>query len=216
MKTICGIAIIEKKKRGVALIKKIVITGGPCGGKTSALKSLSEAFSEMGYTVIIIPETATELINAGISTKNLGSALQFQKCVTALQMKKEESFLREAEELGNEKVLILHDRGLADSCAYLSDGEFEELLSFFKKSRDEFICSYDAVFHMATAADGAEKFYTTANNPARTEEPPEARDLDKKIIDAWSGHKNFYIIDNSTDFKGKIARLVEKASELLE
>lgn len=180
------------------------------------MKILSEAFSEMGYRVIIIPETATELINAGISTKTLGSALQFQKCVTALQLKKEEVFLMGAQALKKEKVLLLLDRGLADSGAYLTDGEYEELLGFFGKSRDEFVFPYDAVFHMTTAADGAEEFYTTSNNTARTEEPPEARELDKKIIDAWSGHKNFYIIDNSTDFQGKLGRLIEKASEVLE
>ncbi|MBR2411813.1 MAG: ATP-binding protein [Clostridia bacterium] len=198
------------------MIKKIVITGGPCGGKTSAMKRLSEAFTEMGYTVIIIPETATELINAGISAKALGSALKFQKCVTALQLEKEKVYFMGAQALKREKVLLLLDRGLADSRAYLTDGEYEELLGFFGKSRGEFVFPYEAVFHMTTAADGAEEFYTTSNNTARTEEPPEARELDKKIIDAWSGHENFYIIDNSTDFKGKIARLVEKASELLE
>ena len=216
MKTLFATDIIGEKKRGVVMVKRIVITGGPCAGKTTALKSLSEAFSGMGYTVIVIPETATELINAGISTKALGSALQFQKCVTALQMKKEEVFLMGAEALNEEKVLLLLDRGLADSRAYLSDSEYEELLEFFGKSREEFVLPYDAVFHMTTAADGAEEFYTTANNTARTEDPPEARMLDKRIIDAWSGHKNFYITDNSTDFEGKLRRLIEKAAAVLE
>ncbi len=43
---------------------KIVITGGPCGGKTTALSWLQNAFTLRGYKVIIVPETATELIPA--------------------------------------------------------------------------------------------------------------------------------------------------------
>lgn len=38
--------------------------------------------------------------------------------------------------------------------------------------------SYDAVFHMVTAAIGAEKYYTLDNNRARTESAEEAARLD--------------------------------------
>ena len=47
-------------------IHNIVITGGPCGGKTTALEKISKTFREMGYLVLIVNETATELIRDGI------------------------------------------------------------------------------------------------------------------------------------------------------
>ena len=40
-------------------IYNIVITGGPCGGKSTILKKIEKAFSKMGYVIFIIPETAT-------------------------------------------------------------------------------------------------------------------------------------------------------------
>jgi len=50
---------------------------------------------------------------------------------------------------------------------------------------------------MVTAADGAENFYTTANNEARYESVKEAVELDKRLINAWVGHPHFTIIKNS-------------------
>lgn len=51
----------EKKKS----ISKIVITGGPCAGKTTGMSWIQNAFTERGYTVLFIPEIATELISGG-------------------------------------------------------------------------------------------------------------------------------------------------------
>ena len=36
-------------------IKKIVLTGGPCAGKTTALVRIIEHFSGLGYKVFTIP-----------------------------------------------------------------------------------------------------------------------------------------------------------------
>lgn len=40
-------------------ITKIVLTGGPCGGKTSALNQIIEHFTALGYQVFAVPEIAT-------------------------------------------------------------------------------------------------------------------------------------------------------------
>ena len=48
-------------------IKKIVITGGPCSGKSTMLNLIENTFTEKGYKVLIVSETATELIRGGIS-----------------------------------------------------------------------------------------------------------------------------------------------------
>jgi len=68
---------------------------------------------------------------------------------------------------------------------------------------------YDAIIHLVTAAIGAEKFYTTENNAARTETAEEARKLDLKILNAWIGQPTLRIIDNSTNFQEKIQRTTE-------
>ena len=37
-------------------VTKIVITGGPCAGKTTALSWIMNSFTEKGYVVLIVPE----------------------------------------------------------------------------------------------------------------------------------------------------------------
>ncbi len=48
-------------------IIKIVITGGPCVGKSTAMSWVQDTFTKMGYTVLFVPETATELITGGVA-----------------------------------------------------------------------------------------------------------------------------------------------------
>jgi len=61
------------------------------------------------------------------------------------------------------------------------------------------------VVHLVTAADGANKFYSSNNNEARYENIQEAIDLDKKLINAWVGHPHFSIISNNIgNFQEKI------------
>ena len=43
-------------------ITKLVITGGPCAGKSPALSMIQKTFSPMGYRVLFLIYTARELI----------------------------------------------------------------------------------------------------------------------------------------------------------
>ena len=70
-------------------IKKIVITGGPCAGKITGLSRSRNAFSRMGYRVLFVPETATELITGGVAPWTCGSNAEYQKCQVRLQLEKE-------------------------------------------------------------------------------------------------------------------------------
>ena len=48
-------------------ISKIVITGGPCAGKTTGMSFLEQELSKNGYKVVFINESATEIILSQIS-----------------------------------------------------------------------------------------------------------------------------------------------------
>lgn len=45
---------------------RICLTGGPCGGKTTASVALSERLSELGWRVWRVPEAANILISGGM------------------------------------------------------------------------------------------------------------------------------------------------------
>lgn len=196
-------------------INKIVITGGPCGGKSTAMSWIQNAFTKMGYTVLFVPETATELITAGVTPLTCESNLDFQRSLMTLQLHKENVFEQAAMTMNTDKVLIVCDRGVIDNKVYMTDLEFESIASSLNTNEVELRDSYDAVFHLVTAAKGAENFYTTANNSARTETPQQAADMDDKFISKWTGHPHFRVIDNSTDFEDKMKRLIAEISSFL-
>lgn len=210
--------IIDKKTKGKVLfmsITKIVITGGPCGGKSTAMSWVQNAFTQMGYTVLFVPETATELITGGVAPWTCGTNADYQKCQLMLQLEKERVFEQAANTMDNENILIVCDRGTLDNKAYMKPEEFDEALSFLKTNEVELRDNYDAVFHLVTAAKGAEEFYTTENNSARTETVEQAVALDDKTVAAWTGHPHLRVIDNSCSFEDKMKKLVAEISSFL-
>lgn len=192
-------------------ILRVVITGGPCGGKTSALKTLKEMFENDGYTVFIVSETATELINDGI--KPFGEdweklpTIEFQRLVLKNQLAKERIRDLAAEICNNDKVVILYDRGILDNRAYITHEEFKTLADQEGITEKEILDRYDIVLHMTTAAKGKEEAYTTANNGARIETVEQAREVDDKTLGAWYNHPNRYIFENDCDFDEKLDRV---------
>ena len=78
-----------KKKKNI--VHKIVITGGPCAGKTTAMSWIQNMFTDLGYQVIFVPECATEVISAGISAKTCKDVECFQKALMKLQKKKKKA-----------------------------------------------------------------------------------------------------------------------------
>ena len=204
-----------KDKERKMKVSKIVITGGPCAGKTTAMSWIQNAFTQKGYAVLFVPETATELITGGVAPWTCGSNVEYQQCQLKLQMEKEKIFEQAARTMKSDKILIVCDRGALDNRAYMDAVEFAAALDFVGASEVELRDSYDAVFHLVTAAKGAEGFYTTANNAARTETVEEAAALDDKLIAAWTGHPHLRVIDNATDFEAKMRRLIAEISSFL-
>ena len=196
-------------------ISKIVITGGPCAGKSTAMSWIQNAFTQMGYTVLFVPETATELITGGVAPWTCGTNADYQKCQLKLQIEKENVFEQAAHTMNAEKILIVCDRGTLDNKAYMNEIEFAETLKSINSNEVELRDNYDAVFHLVTAAKGAEEFYTTANNSARTETVEEAATLDDKLISAWTGHPHLRVIDNTSSFEDKMKKLITEISSFL-
>ena len=188
-------------------IRTIVITGGPCAGKSTAMSWIRNAFTQRGYTVLIVPETATELITGGVAPWTCGANKDYQKCQVELQLTKEKLFRQAAFTMQSDKILIVCDRGIMDNKAYMTEEEFREVAEALHGDAVVWRDHYDAVFHLVTAAKGAEAFYSNANNAARTETVEEAAALDDRLIACWTGHRYLRIIDNSTGFEGKMKRL---------
>lgn len=46
-------------------ITRICLTGGPCAGKTTALASINQVLTQLGFRVLQVPEAATMLMASG-------------------------------------------------------------------------------------------------------------------------------------------------------
>ena len=76
---------------------RIVLTGGPCAGKSSSLIQLTEAAKRDGFDVYAAPETATLVFNSGVEWPSPDDprfhdkVLIFQKALFKLQLQLERS-----------------------------------------------------------------------------------------------------------------------------
>lgn len=202
-------------------IKKIVLTGGPCAGKTTALVRIIEHFSSHGFKVFTIPEVPTLFTQAGMDylTDNKDFFYEGEKATLEIQLALEDRFLRMAEQCP-EPTIVVCDRGTMDISAYMTPELWEDITAAVGTSTTELRARYDAVLHLVSAADGAEQFYTTSNNASRNEAADEkglqiARMLDKKVIDAWTGHPHLRVINNHVDFDKKLNRVLKEISNVL-
>lgn len=207
-------------ERGVN-ISRICITGGPCAGKTTVMAAIQQDLTQLGYKVLVVPEAATLIMKGGAmivsSSFTEQQGLQFQKNLMRLQIALEDTFIDIAQMVTDQPVVLLMDRGLLDGSAYVSRNNWQALLDDLNMNtinlRDN---RYDAILHMVTAADGAEKFYASLTNEARYESAEEARHKDVRLREAYMGHKHWVLIDNSaTDFMQKINRAKQQVQNIL-
>lgn len=204
-------------------VSEIVLTGGPCSGKTTGLSYLSEKLRDRGWRVFLAPEVATRVIGGGVhdiaqlAKNNLDKYTRVELEMLLILLNQQKEINRLAAIFEGEKRVIVYDRGPMDIFSYLPDemkNIFSDLHSnlTWTRLRDTFC---DSVIHLVTAAIGAEKFYTTSNNIARYEDLEQARIADAKTLSAWMGCPHLKIIDNSTDFEGKMKRLLTITSQAL-
>ena len=203
------------------MIRKIVLTGGPCAGKTTALVRVIEHFNSRGFKVFCVPEVPTIYSLAGWNylTPNRQLYFEGERAILETQLALEDHFMRLASVCAK-PVLIVCDRGAMDISAYIAPEEWDSICGEAGTNSNVLRERYDAVLHLVSAADGAEQYYTTATNSTRYEKADEeglrmARELDKKVIKAWTGHPHLRVINNHDDFERKMQRVLREISNVL-
>eukprot|EP00299_Pterocystis_sp_00344_P013593 c6679_g1_i1.p1 GENE.c6679_g1_i1~~c6679_g1_i1.p1 ORF type:complete len:215 (-),score=44.62 c6679_g1_i1:182-805(-) len=192
--------------------KKIVLTGGPCAGKTTSLRTLNKVLPEHGIRVYVVPEAATLFFSHGCTVNDLSDPhhqLTFQTNLLKTQLFLEDMFVGLANE-SNQPAVVVCDRGAMDGRAYMSSQMWQQMLSENNYSEDEFLNRrYDSVLFLVTAAEGASDHYNTDTNHIRSETPDQAIDLDHRTRQCWAQHPRFHLLDNTTDFTTKIQRVID-------
>ncbi|XP_021959969.1 TRPL translocation defect protein 14 isoform X3 [Folsomia candida] len=192
-------------------VYKVVLTGGPCGGKTTGQARLCSFFETLGWKVLRVPETATVLLGGGIKFSELTEeqGMTFQEELLKTMMQIESTFFQIAEFMDKD-VLVICDRGAMDASAFIAKEQWERILNKNNLNEVEIRDTrYNQIIHMVSAANGAEPFYTVAEHACRSEGIELAQELDQKAAEAWIGHPYFDILDNSTDFETKVKKMIQ-------
>lgn len=198
-------------------VTKIVLTGGPCAGKTTALARIVEYFSGLGYFVLTVPEAATLFSQSGVDflTANKSLFVESERQLMEFQLEMEDRLERIAQQ-SQMPSLIVCDRGTMDIRAYMRREMWDSLLETIGQTVVELRdARYAAVIHLSTAAKGAEKFYTLANNAARSETPEQARAIDDRLMTVWTGHPHLRVVGNDCNFEEKMNRVLKEIAHVL-
>ena len=185
---------------------KLVLTGGPSGGKTTLANLIQKQF---GDRVVIVPEAASILFRGGFPRRfGDGGVRARQKAIFYVQRELENSMQDEFSD-----SLLVCDRGSLDGVAYWPGSE-PDFLSALGTSLDEELSRYQFVLHLDTAAEA----HYDLTNPLRTETFPQAWALNERIKAAWSPHPNRFVIENvaSGRFIEKLGRAISVIQDILD
>ncbi|MCX7966792.1 MAG: ATP-binding protein, partial [Syntrophorhabdaceae bacterium] len=120
------------KPRLIEPVFMIVLTGGPCSGKSSSLAYLTEKLSDHGFMVFVIPETATLITNSGIDRRKMDRSKQvsvYEEAIFDMQIAFEEIYKDTVMRIfPDKKKVILLDRGIMDIKAFMPEDDFMGIL----------------------------------------------------------------------------------------
>jgi hypothetical protein len=171
--------------------RRIVLTGGPCAGKTAVLEL---ARRHLCRHVDVLPEAAGILFGGGFPRRDGELACRsVQRAIYRVQVE------LEALSLGNDALVsTICDRGTLDGLAYWP-GQRDDFFAELGTSMYEEMARYHAVIHLRVAEDPASYRSTSI----RLEGHREAREIDARLLEVWSQHPRRVVINGSKDFLTK-------------
>lgn len=185
---------------------RIVLTGGPGGGKTTAADLFRR---EIGEKIVVVPETATMLFTGGFPRVGEPKArAATQQAIFHAQVALED--IQGA--LYPDRVLLC-DRGTIDGAAFWPESAPQGFFETLQTTLREQLLRYDAVIFFESAAVG--DISIEGGNPTRTETNQQARQLDMRLRELWSKHPNFNFVPHSPSFFQKLQEGLEKLQGII-
>ena len=191
------------------------MTGGPKGGKTTAIAMLAEKLANMGFKVYQPPSCTKITENGGFTTGRANISkmkpdilLKFAIAYIKMVIEFENYFYECAQQDGNPSIILCH-KGVMDIKGQMNPDTWEAILNETGWNevnlRDK---RYDVVLHLVTAADGAEKYFGSDNR----EMLDSALHYDETVKQAWNGHPKLKIIGNfeGESFQNKMSQCFYK------
>ena len=196
-------------------MKRVVLTGGPCAGKTTTLNKLR---CEFGDRIVVVPETATILLSSGFPMPGEDIKwspewqTEFQSAIFSVQKSMENVYTLLAQEKG--ASLVICDRGLLDGAAY-TQGGLKAFCRIHNVALATVLARYEAVIHLESLAVGHPESYGKTSNEKRMELLDEAQKLEFAIRMIWSGHPNYYLVSSENTMAGKTIKVIDIVETIL-
>jgi CYTH domain-containing protein/shikimate kinase len=191
--------------------RRIVLTGGPCSGKSTIMQILQES---MGSKLHCVPEVATIVIvqvGAKPPQDKLGMC-EFQRTLYHVQRGFES--VAELQAVQDGKLGLLLDRGTRDSEPYVPGGS-TELDQICHTSQTHEFSQYDLVIHLDTPPKNIYEA-NKKNNPARSESHEQAARLNLLTVEAWLQHPNYHRIESTGKWEDKVAQVQKIITTFLQ
>lgn len=168
-------------------MKKIVLSGGPCSGKTFTANWLRKSGD-----IAVVPEGATQLLDMGCKPGNT----LFQQYIFKRQLDNERIISAFSNDL--DCKYIVFDRAIIDGVAYyeLTGNPVEEYLEFIGShlgkvvTISDLLNRYDSVIYFPSLAVTNPDAYMVLKDK-RFESVEQAQHVDAIIKKYWSLHPNF-------------------------
>jgi predicted ATPase len=177
-------------------MKRIVLTGPPCSGKTT----VSTAIGAILRDFVVVPEAATQVYSADATRwdlLDLAGRKDCQRRIYQLQLRQEAEYA----ERHPDKNLLL-DRGTLDGAVYWPDGS-EAYWREMGTNLEEELRRYDRVIFMETAATIG--VYGFSTNACRFEDAQAAIANGRALAALWGKHPKMVAVPAFESVEEKVA-----------
>lgn len=164
-------------------MKTLVLTGGPCGGKTTIWNRLK---GDSDVNAVFVPELATLMHEGKAGFKHIKPVVDSERIAFETIMFEAQQNLENAiyamSEIKEEAEWMICDRGTVDNLAYTPETLRDTVLDNVELEWSDLIDFYDIVVHFETQAHGDGY---SLDNVARYETADQAKEICKEIYSVW-------------------------------
>jgi hypothetical protein len=184
---------------------KIVLTGAPSSGKSSALDAIAVLKPEH---IVLVPESAVVLLKGGFpapSHDDLEQIRSFQKSILVVQ----ENLEHICSLKNSDASHMILDRAKLDGAAFWPPG-IEDYLQNFPVRINEELSKYDHVLFLELP----KKEHFGGVHQARFHNYEQSLESERRLEKVWGGHPSFIRIAAHQDFNLKIQSILETLKKL--
>ena len=185
--------------------RRIVLTGGPGSGKSTAASFLAREFTG---DIWVLPESATVLYRGGMprGVTDLGTQVA-QRAIFSTQRA-----LEQAHELQHPGRVQICDRSTIDGAAYWPSSP-DAFFQSMNTTHAAELARYDAVIFMHTAAHMPAGYERDLD--VRTEDAELAIELDQRVFELYRDHPRLITIESQVSFLDKLVLVREAVASIL-